>query len=151
MAERDDLEADHFLTTVARDLSRLAIGKLIGRGQYREVYEWLPDPAMVAKIENGAKCFTNVLEEEVWGRVQRTEFAKWFAPVYEISDNGTVILQARTQPVTLRELPKLVPAFFTDLKPENWGRLGKRIVCHDYGIHRMLEKGMTRRLRKADW
>lgn len=148
---REQLEADHFRTVVSRDISRLAVGELLGRGQYREVFEWLPNKALVLKVENGAKCFSNVLEHEVWERIKGTEHAKWFAPVVDISDTGAVLLQTRTQPVLARELPTHVPAFFTDLKPANWGRLGKRIVCHDYGVHLMLEVGMTKRMRKADW
>ena len=148
---RGELESSHFRTTVAKDLSRLAVGDLLGAGQFREVFEWLPDPSMVVKIEDRAKSFSNVHEELVWQRVRGTEFAKWFAPVHAISDNGTVLLMERTGPLLPRELPKQVPAFFTDLKLSNWGRLNGRVVCHDYGIHLLIEKGLTKRMRRADW
>lgn len=148
---RDELEAEHFRTTVGKDLSRLAIGALIGTGAYRHVYEWLPDPSLVLKIENGAKSFANVIEDEVWNRVRDTEFARWFAPVVQISDCGSLILQKRTEPIRREELPELVPAFFTDLHIYNWGLLNGRPVCHDYGLNLLMERGMTKRMRKAGW
>lgn len=60
-------------------------------------------------------------------------------------------MQSRTKPIEACELPKEVPAFFCDLKAANWGRLGKRIVCHDYGNNPLMEKGMTTRMKKAVW
>lgn len=148
---RTQLEADYFGNNVSRDLSRLVLGDALGSGQYRQVFEWLPDPSLVAKVEDGAGCFTNILEEQVWRRVRDTEFAEWFAPVVSISDTGILSLQRRTEPVSRCDLPKRVPAFFADLKLSNWGRFEGRVVCHDYGIHMMLEKGMTKRMVAAEW
>jgi hypothetical protein len=44
-----------------------------------------------------------------------------------------------------------MPAFFTDLKRENFGLLLGRLVCHDYGVNLLMENGMTKRMRKANW
>lgn len=41
--------------------------------------------------------------------------------------------------------------FFSDQKPENWGWLGDRIVCHDYGTALTTEYELTKRLRNANW
>jgi hypothetical protein len=39
-----------------------------------------------------------------------------------------------------------LPSFFTDLKPENYGLVvgakKSQIVCRDYGMHLLREKGM---------
>lgn len=151
MDKRDQLEDDHFRTTVSKDLSRLVVGDLIGSGAFREVYEWLPDKTLVAKIENGAKSFSNVMEYEVWRSVEGTEFACWFAPVVQVSNCGSVILQKRTVQIRRHELPAKVPAFFTDLHPRNWGLLDGRPVCHDFALNMLIEHGMTKRMRKPDW
>ena len=55
------------------------------------------------------------------------------------------------EPIAAIALPAEVPAFFTDLKPGNWGIYNKHPVALDYGKHMMLERGMTSRMRKADW
>lgn len=143
---------EHLPTTLGRDLARLLIGDMIGRGQFRQVFAHAFDKRKVVKIENGYASFSNVRESDIWKAVEDVkEHARWFAPVYQISGAGCVLVMARTQPVTRKELPDKVPAYFTDLKPENWGKWRGRVVCHDYGNHRLLEQGMTSRMRKADW
>lgn len=57
----------------------------------------------------------------------------------------------RAEPVSARDLPRKVPAFFTDLKAENWGRIDGRFVCVDYGLHLLHEHGMTSRMRSVRW
>lgn len=151
MSDRDTLIQEHFRTTVARDFAYLFIGARLGGGAFREVFVNLANTAQVIKVEECAESFSNVAEWQVWEAVKDTEHARWFAPCVAMSACGTVMIQARTKPVEKEDLPAEVPAFFTDLKPMNWGRLGDRIVCHDYGFHRMLERGMTKRMRKADW
>jgi len=32
------------------------------------------------------------------------------------------------------ERPREVPEFFSDLKYDNWGWIGNKFVCHDYGF-----------------
>ena len=135
------------------DYQELFLGKKLGSGIARDVYEFV-DPAMVVKVARddypGER--QNVAEWLTWECVEYTELAKWFAPCVLISKSGSLLLQKRTQPVSTQELPTHVPSFFTDLKLENWGRLGKRVVCHDYGsMARLITVGLTSRLRKADW
>lgn len=148
---RIDLDNENFRTSLARDVSGFLFGERIGGGQFREVYEYHPDPTLVAKIEDGYASFENILEHEIWRAVKSTEFACWFAPISQISGNGLFLLQKRTKPVARKDLPAKVPAFFTDLKPENWGWYRGRIVCHDYGRNLLMERGMTKAMRKADW
>lgn len=137
------------------DALTLICGELIGEGLSRRVYAHATDQTRVIKFEFAKLYFQNTIEATVWKRVRDSkELARWFAPVVVISDHGRWAIQARTQPVTLEELRRKlprVPAFFTDLKAGNWGRLGKRIVCHDYGSLLITEQGLTTRMRKADW
>lgn len=135
---------------VAHDLFlMLTGGRVLGSGMSRTVYDWeLADNAVVRFEEEGHH--QNVIEWETWQRVRDTDMAKWFAPCLEISPCGRVLVQAMAKDLK-GDLPKKVPAFFTDLKRDNWGKYKGRRVCRDYGIHLMLEKGMSGRMRKADW
>lgn len=129
----------------------LLCGDLIASGMSRHVYTCPIVPDCVVKVE-ARPWFQNVQEDHVWHRVSETKFGQWFAPVRWLSPYGRVLVMERTMPVGMTELPKKVPAFFTDLKRQNWGRLPNgRIVCHDYGTHLMLERGMTSAMRTADW
>lgn len=145
------LKENDFTSGISRDLLHMCLDDMIAEGAYRMVYPWLPNTDWVCKIEPVSGHFSNVQERDVWERVKETKLAQWFAPVHQISGCGILMLQSRTKPVEPHELPKQVPAFFTDLKAANWGRLGKRIVCHDYGNNLLMEKGMTTRMRKANW
>jgi hypothetical protein len=142
---------EHFKTTAARDVAALLLGECLGYGTYRAVYKHALDDDLIVKVENGERCFSNVIEYEVWNAVKETEFAKWFAPVVACSPTGTVLIMRKTLLISERELPAKVPSFFTDLKADNFGRLDGRIVCHDYGNNLLMEKGMSKRMRKADW
>lgn len=142
---------EHFHSVVAKDVAALVLGDCLGYGETRAIYEHALDKSLVVKVENGATNFCNISEWQIWQAVKDTEFAKWFAPVVSIGPAGSVLTMRKCEPARREELPDKVPAFFTDLKPENFGRLDGRIVCLDYGYHRFFEFGMTKRLRKADW
>lgn len=140
------------------ELFKLMCGKQLGEGSSRAVYEHKSDRSLVFKFQAPNDGFQNVIEWETWQRVKYTELAEWFAPCISISPCGTVLVQKRTRPASVH--PDKVPAFFTDLKLQNFGMLlhdpdneeaGGRFVCHDYGMHLMLEYGMTKRMRKAKW
>lgn len=149
--KRGMLNREHFESTLAKDVAGHIIGEHIGSGIHRDVYAWELDPKVVCKLEGGAGSFANIREYDVWQEVKNTKFARWFAPVLAISSAGCLLLQARTTPVDIKRLPKKVPAFFTDLKASNWGRYKGRIVCHDYGLHMLLTKGLTNRMRDTNW
>lgn len=141
--------------TAKNDGLTMIVGKIIGAGVSRTVFEYLPNPTdTVLKVETNV-CFQNVREWLVWQAVRESkDIAAWFAPCIRISDYGGWLMQERTKPVTLEELKRevpVVPQFFTDLKVGNWGRLGKRIVCHDYGSCLVTERGLTTRKRIAQW
>lgn len=132
------------------ELFDFVAGELLGQGQYREVYAVRGDPTRVLKVEREARAFHNIKEYHVWQEVCEWEKGrKWLAPVFDISAHGKYLVQARTVPVLARDLPKLIPAFFTDTKHQNWGRLPDgRVVCHDFGSMRLTLKA---HLVKADW
>lgn len=151
MTTLHELGNERFNNVVARDFLNLILSERIGQGQFRSVYEYDPDPTCVIKMEDKYTSFSNVTEWQIWDKIKGTEFAKWFAPCVKISGTGVWLIQKKTIPLRAEELPKQVPAFFTDLKAENWGRIGKHVVCHDYGNNLLIEKGMTKLMRKPDW
>lgn len=141
----------HFGNNISRDLLDMCVGRKVGTGMSREVFEFGPDPSLVIKFETTAGYFQNAFEFEIWSTVKDTEAAKWFAPVLRISDNGKVLIMKKTEPLGLNEAPAKMPHFFTDLKIQNFGWLDGQLVAHDYGINFLIEKGTSGRLVKADW
>lgn len=136
--------SEEFLNTFA--------GKLIGEGMSRKVFDLPLMPGFVVKIEEDQQRFQNVIEWETWGTVDECDAGKWFAPVKHISPNGRVLVMAKTTPIAPGDYPKMVPAFFTDLKYRNFGQYKGRLVCHDYGLASVLmTNGLTKRMKRAHW
>lgn len=142
---------DHFGNNISRDLLDMCVGRKVGTGMSRDVYEFGPDPSLVIKFETGRGCFQNIVEWEAWHSIKKTKIAKWFCPILRISDNGKVMLMKKTEPMGWNERPAKMPHFFTDLKIQNFGWLDGQLVAHDYGINFLIEKGTSGRLVKADW
>lgn len=142
--------ADDHGPAVLRDFFHMICGKKLGSGIARTVYENNFDKTgVVVKIEDVTQSFQNVIEWETWQRVKDTEFARWFAPCVGISPCGIVLVMARTMPAT--KFPDKLPVYLTDTKRTNYGIYKGRLVCHDYGTHLLMERGMTKRMRKANW
>lgn len=139
------------------ELWELICGKELGRGASRVVYEHRLDPYLVIKAEmDTGEAFQNVTEWQAWQAVRYTEHARWLAPCEAISKCGKILLQRRTTPAANH--PERIPAFLTDTKLANYGILTPRpgenpaqFVCHDYGLHMLLERGMTKRTVRAGW
>lgn len=142
---------DHFKTALAQDLLGMVVGRYDGYGTYRAIFDHATDASLIVKVENQSQSFSNVNEWNVWQAVKETKLARWFAPCVDISPRGIVLIARRCKPIPREMLPDKVPAFFTDLKVENWGLYEGRPVCLDYGCHLMLERGMTTKLRAARW
>jgi hypothetical protein len=123
----------------------LFVGRCIGTGYSRHVYELLGQPDRVMKLEHGNRHFSNIVEWKVWQAVQATPHAKWFAPCYSISFTGTALVQARTIPLTNEEFEHMteVPEFLSDIHRANFGHFEGRIVCHDYGRNNLMMLGMN--------
>lgn len=127
---------EEFGDGVCRDMLDMLLGERIGEGAARTVYELATDPKnYVVKIENAARSFQNVKEWEMWNEAKWHEPTKrWLAPCWGISASGAALIQRRTQPIPQNKLPRLLPAFLTDVKEDNLGLLNGRVVCHDYGL-----------------
>ena len=142
------MEIDNFL---GRELWGLvAYPDMIARGAARQVFASKLDPSSVWKVEDGARSFQNVNEWEFWNHVKDGPLAEWLAPCEAISSTGAILLQKRTRPVSISELPDKIPAAFTDLKVTNWGMFDNRIVCHDYG-KLILDADVSTKLVRAKW
>lgn len=146
----DDFAELYKSRTVSLDLFDILLGKKIGNGAGREVYEHRLDSSLVVKVENSAGSFQNIVESKIWWEVSDSPYAKWFAPVVAISANGAVLVMKKAEPARKHEYPKKIPAFFTDLKRQNFGLLNGKFVCVDYGSS-ILSYGFTKKLKQAKW
>lgn len=140
---------DSFTQTIERDFFRTFCGDLLGSGSGREVYSCLFDEKYVIKFEPNSYSFQNISEWRMWQDVEHTDHVKWFAPCKSISPCGTVLIMQRTKPA--KRFPKELPLYFTDTKKENFGMIGNRFVCHDYGFTRLFVAGLTKRTRVTIW
>lgn len=134
------------------ELHRVLCGVKIGEGASRKVYECLLNDKYVVKVEQGSKSFQNVSEWETWGWVLgKPKHECWFAQCHNISPSGMVLIQRRALPVRDKELPKLLPSFLCDLKPENFGLVDGKFVCFDYGTVASVVGEMRVVMTKAEW
>jgi len=126
------------------DLVLCMLGKQLGEGVYRSVYEYNLDPKYVIKIEpRNTEC--NMSEYMLWDEIRglKNELAwvkDWFAPIKYISPNGKILVMERAYEKPQKERPRKVPKFFSDCKRDNWGWIGNKFVCYDYGfLHRFIK------------
>jgi hypothetical protein len=129
------------------EIQHLICGTLIGTGSCRKVYHYKQNMNWVVKVESGAKDFANCIEWDTWLHANPA-LRTWLAPCIDISPSGAVLIQAKVEPLRASELPKRIPALFTDLKISNWGLYEGRPVCLDYGWQRM---NSNLDLVKANW
>jgi len=111
----------------------MLLGPCLAVGVGRAVFEVNGNPTMVVKVEDVSQSFQNVIEWEFWNTFRKEPIRKWLAPCLAISNQGRVLLQARTSPLRHGDRVR-VPEYFSDLKCGNFGYLGTRVVCHDYGL-----------------
>jgi hypothetical protein len=133
------------------DLSQLEslnmlCGDLLGKGSTRTVFKNAFDAKLVVKVANcTAGIRANIEEFATWESVQFVKtINSWFAQCLSVSAYGSVLIQEYVPDVPIGKYK--LPSFFTDLKPENYGLIvglkKSQIVCRDYGLHLMREKGM---------
>lgn len=120
------------------DLMNLLCGGLLGEGLYRKVFVCRQDASMVVKYEKPNSRCCNRVEMEMWAEMQDHVLGKWLAPCVAVSPDGTWLIQMRTEPLQLAQLPDKIPRIFCDTKINNWGMYDGRIVCHDYGNNNVL-------------
>lgn len=143
---------DSYNDFILREGFNIFCGREIGFGIGRKVHLHRTDPTLVIKVEEHSRSFQNVVEYETWQALMHTPFAKWLAPVIEISASGTVLIMKRTTPCPDKKLPTRMPAWLSDYKSENYGMLDGKFVCHDYGTNLLLNHGAFRNKMKAvDW
>ena len=134
------------------DAFNLLCGKLLGEGIHRKVFECRLRDDLVVKVESEEnwRYFANVLEMRFWNDHEHyKKVADWLAPCEYLSPDGRILLQRKASPILERSvLPEQVPAFLSDLKPENFGMLDGRLVCLDYA---MTIPNPSTRLKKVDW
>ena len=130
-----------FSFSLQQDFNTLFLGKRLGEGVGREVFEYQINPRWVVKLENHG--LQNYNEAALWFAVEGTPWAEWFAPVRWLSSNGRVLIMDRTRtPAKNRPLPEFIPNFMTDVKTDNMGILRGRWVFHDYGYSNVKEVGL---------
>lgn len=133
-----------------REAFELLCGELIASGMSRSVYVFRLDTEYVVKVEDrNTQTFQNVSEWQAWQAVKDTPYRRWFAPIAQISGNGRILIMKRTKPAT--KFPERMPAFLGDFWKQNYGTLDGRLVCHDYGVHYLYERGLTSRMLRAKW
>ena len=137
----DEVNTISNLQDVNTDLIITLLGEKIGRGIYRTVYQHNWDKDYVIKIEpKNTEC--NITEYLLWDEIRglKNELAwvkDWFAPVLWVSPNGKILCMQKTYEYPKNkklERPNEIPAFFTDIKWDNFGWIGSKFVCHDYGF-----------------
>lgn len=135
---------------VVTDFFKALTEYCLGEGAFRAVYSCRANSDIVIKIEEGAHNFSNITEWNLWMDSHNHKLRDWLAPCEYISPCGVVLLMGRTTKPKPEEIPKKIPAIFTDLKVENFGMYNGKFVCHDYGNLRPLMSDIMR-LRRADW
>lgn len=123
---------------IATDAFNLLCGRKLGSGIHRDVFECKLRPELVVKVETETnyRDFANVREMKFWNDYQHMPAVKkWLAPCHFLSPDGRILLQERVQPILREEdVPEMLPAFITDIKPENFGMLNGQFVCVDYAL-----------------
>lgn len=142
------------LQDVSVELIISLLGEKIGAGVYRSVYAYNLDNRYVVKVEP-LNTESNMSEYIVWKEVQNLTgnlawVKEWFSPILWCSPNGKILVQRRTQERPNKKRPEKVPAFFFDVKQDNFGWIGNKLVCHDYGILYGLIS-YSKKMKKVTW
>lgn len=136
------------------DLYGLLIGKKIGSGAFRDVYEHASRKDYVVKIAKSTEGnICNSIEFQVWSEVMHfknslEEVKNWFAPVIEISTNCCVLIMKRTYEKPGKIRPTDIPKILVDTHYDNFGWIGNKLVCHDYGSQPFFKDLTVKQLNK---
>lgn len=120
-------------------VSGLFLGKLLGMGISRRVYEYRPSPEnWVVKVQMSSASeehdYQNIAEWTLWENAS-SSLRPWLAPCIALSPGGGALLQARCEPCPLHLIPKKMPKVLGDLHQANFGIYEGKVVVHDYGRH----------------
>ena len=109
------------------------LGKYIGAGGCRKVYEHKDNPEWVIKVaKSPRKVVANRSEWNVWQALKDTPEAKYLAPCIEISEDNKWLVQMKAKPATKVFRSEEVRWWMKDFKLVNMGMLGDRLVFVDY-------------------
>ena len=139
------------------DMMETMLGDKLGEGIHRKVFAHPLNDKVVVKIATDPRgTQANVTEfkyyEEVsWLTGDLSWVKDWFAPVEYISSNGGVLIMKRTEVRTNKKKPDEVPAFIQDAHEDNFGWIGNKFVCHDYGCQTFLTSQITKKMKKPYW
>ena len=125
-------------SSLSFDFINLVCGEFIGEGAYRDVYEYNINKNFVVKVERDENTNANVLEYEIWNRIKLTDTKKWFAEIINISKNKRIIIQRKTKPLKSYDIPEKIPAFFGDVKEENFGWIKKQLVVYQSVLFKLI-------------
>jgi hypothetical protein len=131
----------------------LLCGNLLDEGCSRIVYECDYDKSCVVKIHKDIDRLPsdNILEWELWQMVKdmTNDVPKWFAPCVRISENGRILIQKKTTPLTDKQWSGLIeiPTFLSDIKRSNFGMYKSHICMHDYAFT-LYRLGISNKMRK---
>jgi len=135
------------------EFEEFIVGKKLGRGVTREVYNFVPDDTCVIKIAHSYDGRqTNITEFKIWYELSNFDkkLSKWFAPCISISEGGKYLVQKKIEFGRLKDYPKKVPHFFYDIKRDNYGWYGKQFVCCDYGYFNITDS-YSKRMKNIIW
>jgi hypothetical protein len=126
------------LEEIRWEFDEFMLGTLLSEGMYRRVFvtSWSDDQVMKieTKLVSGSQFFCNVREWTLWHDVRNDpHIAQWLAPCRRISSGGRILIQNRTGPL-LSGKRYSVPDWIKDPHSDNFGLIGRRIVCHDYAL-----------------
>lgn len=133
------------------EMKSILCGDKIGEGINRKVYVCRLDPDWVVKLEPGGTNFQNIEEWRAWEWACGTAKQRWLAPCRYISPGGYVLIQRRVRPLMVKERPKLIPNWLTDIKPEHFGKMDGKVVCVDYGTILCCFQDVPTKMVKARW
>lgn len=133
-------------------------GNLISEGCSRIVYECGYDKSCVVKIHKNVNRLPsdNILEWELWNMIKcmTNDVPKWFAPCVGISENGRILIQKKTKPLTDKQWENTtkIPTFLSDVKRSNFGIYKGHICMHDYAftLYRLNISNKMRNISKED-
>lgn len=119
------------------------LGKELGKGKSRVVYEHGENPNWVIKVSvSDDKLNQNLNEAKTWERLRGRPEAEWVAPVVDYCKQGTWLVMMKVEPITKEKHPKESewPKWMDDVRSyKNWGWFEGRIVLCDYGYPKLLQ------------
>ncbi len=114
------------------ELGMILFGKYVGKGASRTTYVCNLDETKVIKVEQ-RPAYQNIVEWELWTRIQNTPLSQFFAPCRQMSTGGVYLIQEKCEPLPATVRKIRVPAIIRDVRRSNFGVYKGRVVCFDYG------------------